>query len=74
MDAANALFDGHRIPRQVVIEQHTGALEVDSFTTSRRGYKKLRAVVIPKPLGSLNLVFQRPALDGGDFIRTVNLR
>src|SRR5439155_1405071 len=74
MDASNALLDRHRIPGQVVIEQHAGALKIDALAACRSGDEKLRTVLIPKPLGGFDLIVQRPALDGGDFVCAVNLR
>ena len=32
MDAAEALFEAVRIPRQVVVDHQVGVLEVDAFT------------------------------------------
>src|ERR1017187_5842833 len=45
-----------------------------SFTTGGGGNQEFRAVLIPKPLSGLNLVVQRPAFDGRDLVRAVNLR
>ena len=37
LDASDTLFDNHRIPRQVVIDQHVSGLEVDTFGARFRG-------------------------------------
>ena len=50
MNATDALFDVHWVPRQVEIEQHTGVLQIDTFPTGSRADHHSRA---PRLLESL---------------------
>jgi hypothetical protein len=36
MNTTDALFDVHRVPRQIEVEQHTGVLQIDTFPTCSR--------------------------------------
>src|SRR5437016_147596 len=40
IDAANALLDTHRIPRQIVVDADMAELEIDSFAAGFRRYEK----------------------------------
>jgi hypothetical protein len=49
VDAADALLDVHRIPRQVEVKQHARELEIDPFASGRRADKNARTVLLTKP-------------------------
>ena len=62
MDTPDALFDVHRIPRQVVVEQDTRELQVDPLASRRRADQHARAVAPLEPTFRRNLGAVIPAL------------
>jgi hypothetical protein len=44
MDSTDALFQIHRIPRQIEIEKNARVLEIDALTTSRSADQYSRSV------------------------------
>jgi len=69
MDAADALLNRHRIPRQVVVEKHSGDLKIDTFATRGGGNQDARTVLFPELLRGGDFILQRPALDAHDHLR-----
>ena len=64
MDAAEALFDAVRVPRQVVVDHQVRALKVDSFAGGVRGQKDLHfGIVLERLLGLHPLFTAHGAVD-----------
>src|SRR6266480_7361178 len=50
IDTANPLLDAHRIPRQIVIDNHSAKLQVDAFTPDFRRKEYLHRRIVPEPI------------------------
>ena len=67
VDAAEALFQPVRVPRQVVVDHQVGVLEVDAFASGIRGDEDPHVGVGAEQLLDLAaLVAVTPAVDGDD--------
>ena len=50
VDSPDPLLDIHRVPRQIMVEQHAGKLKIDSFSSSRGADQHARSFCLSKSL------------------------
>ncbi len=54
--STDTLFDSHRIPRQIVVDEQVAELEVPTLTTSLGAYEHLGPHTVPKTFHCVVLV------------------
>ena len=73
MHAADALLDGHGIPRQIIVEQDVSHVQIDSLSAGGGADEELRAVFCPDFFNRFQLVRKRATFDGDHFGLAIDL-